>query len=527
MKKIILQFLIIFTIPFFSYAENTFEGFAHRIESWAEGLSGYVVSSNGVTIDLGKNHNVVTGMEFVTSRDGEALIHPVTGKSLGKKNIITGKIAISNVEKEYSTCKTIENNGIKKGDRITHVSPIPVNFSTNLLSEEESAKVGYEIFKSSHIVKDESSDYSITCGRENSGSKNAKCSLSFKGKTIFSNDIAVKGIKIITTASADEEKPIKIEEDVISMTVGYFEGKESNYLIALAGRSKIFIYEAVNNKLLQKGYISSISGNIINIESVDINNNGKDEIFVSVLNKKYKPTSYIFEYDGKTYKLLSKDIPYLFRTYYTGGKKHLICQNYSEGIMIDKIYNVSYSKKEYKYDTSYFADKYVGASIYGFGEIGSEGNVFFNRHGLLNFVSNKNVIVYNEMDFSNTPNYITYSEKQGTGVNVGQTPESGGYFVYDEKDIIVPIYQRIIQLSDGSLLLYKNKLKTNNVLGNYVSGSIGGYFLTNNNITSAWVNHVTGNAVNDVDILGNGKVTVYIVSKNKNGQEDNYLYINK
>ena len=54
------------------------------------------------------------------------------------------------------------------------------------------------------------------------------------------------------------------------------------------------------------------------------------------------------------------------------------------------------------------------------------------------------------MDFSNTPNYITYSEKQGTGVNVGQTPESGGYFVYDEKDIIVPIYQRIIQLSDGS-----------------------------------------------------------------------------
>ena len=65
------------------------------------------------------------------------------------------------------------------------------------------------------------------------------------------------------------------------------------------------------------------------------------------------------------------------------------------------------------------------------------------------------------------------------------------------------------------------------MLGNYVSGSIGGYFLTNNNITFAWVNHVTGNAVNDVDILGNGKVTVYIVSKNKNGQEDNYLYINK
>ena len=62
------------------------------------------------------------------------------------------------------------------------------------------------------------------------------------------------------------------------MTVGYFEGKESNYLIALAGRSKIFIYEAVNNKLLQKGYISSIYGNIINIESVDINNNEKMKI---------------------------------------------------------------------------------------------------------------------------------------------------------------------------------------------------------------------------------------------------------
>ena len=99
MKNIIIAlFIASLLIPNILHAEDTFEGFAARVESWAEGLNGYVVTDNGATIDLGKNANVVSGMEFTTTRNGEKLIHPVTGESLGVKKITTGVISILNVE---------------------------------------------------------------------------------------------------------------------------------------------------------------------------------------------------------------------------------------------------------------------------------------------------------------------------------------------------------------------------------------------------------------------------------------------
>ena len=95
MKKILLILLL---IPNIINAKETFDSFAARTESWAKGLNGYIVSSGrDVTIDLGKNANVIKGMEFTVSKDGQELLHPVTGKSLGKKRVETGKVVINNV----------------------------------------------------------------------------------------------------------------------------------------------------------------------------------------------------------------------------------------------------------------------------------------------------------------------------------------------------------------------------------------------------------------------------------------------
>ena len=477
MKKILLILLL---IPNIINAKETFDSFAARTESWAKGLNGYIVSSGrDVTIDLGKNANVIKGMEFTVSKDGQELLHPVTGKSLGKKRVETGKVVINNVEDKYSICSIKENKGIVRGNYISHIYPVPVSIKTNLLEESETAQLRYALFKQGALVENGSSDYSIVCSREKHGANTAKCSLKFKDNEIFSDDIAVKGVKIITTAkNVDNLKSYKIE------TTAY---------------------------------------------SVDLNNNGKDELFVSAVTKKNQPVSYIFEYDNGEFKILQKKIPYFFRTYYVAGRKHIICQSYTEGAMTGMIYGVEYNKDENKYLFSIPYSRSYGAAIYGFGLIkGSENRddeiMFFNRHGEISLSDGENIKIYKELDCGNTPNYLEYSEKLNTGVNVAASGESAGFFVYDEQSIIVPVYQRIIQMPDGSIMLYSNKLAKMNVIGKYKAAKIGSYFFTDK-MVPVWEKNLSGTAVTDIDITSDGSYLAYIVSNNKNGLNKSFLYV--
>lgn len=528
MKKIIV--LILF-IPNIICAKETFDGFGSRIESWAKGLSGYVISAGkDVTIDLGKNANVIKGMEFNLSKDGEELIHPITGKSLGRKKVETGKIIVSSAEAQYSICNILENKGIGKGNQVTHIYPVPVRIETNMMEESETAQLKYALFKEGALVEDGLSNYSIICSREKQGANTAKCSLTYKGNEIFSDEIAVKGVKIITTAKNIESvKEYKIMTSAYSMALGYFLGNDDDYLVAINERTSIIVYELKDDVMTEKSSINSIPENVVNIEAFDLNGNGKDEIFISAITKKHKPSSYIFEYEDGQFKMLQKDIPYFFRTYYVNGKKHIICQSYTEGAMTGMIYDVEYIEQDRKYSFLIPYSRSYGAAIYGFGLISDgvkqdNGILFFNRHGELSLSGSGAIKTYKELDYGNTPNYIEYSEKMSTGVNVAATGESSGYFVHDEQSIIVPVYQRIIQMQDGSVLLYSNKLAKKNVIGRYKSAKIGSYFLTDKVVT-AWEKKISGTAVTDIDITTDGNHLAYIVSNNKNGLSKSFLYV--
>lgn len=528
MKKMI--FLLIL-IPNIIYAKETFDSFAARLDSWAQGLHGYVVSAGGdVTIDLGRNANVVKGMEFTVTEERQELLHPVTGKSLGRKKVETGKVVISSVEEKYSICSVKENKGIVKGNQITHIYPVPVSIKTNLLEESETAQLKYALFKQGTLVESDASDYSIVCGRQSQGENTAKCSLTYKGSEIFSDEIAVKGVKITTTAKNIEDiKPYKIETSAYGMALGYFTGKDNDYMVAVNKRSSVILYELKDGILVEKASVNSIGENIVNIEALDLNNNGKDELFVSAVTKKNQPSSYIFEYENGEFKILQKDIPYFFRTYYVAGKKNIICQSYTEGAMTGMIYGVEYKTEENKYLFSTPYSRSYGAAIYGFGLIkGSENRddeiMFFNRHGELSLSNGENIKVYNELDYGNTPNYIEYSEKLNTGVNVAATGDSSGFFVYDEQSIIVPVYQRIIQMDDGSIMLYSNKLAKMNVIGKYKAAKIGSYFFTDK-MVPVWEKKISANAVSDIDITSDGRYIAYIISNNKNGLSKSFLYI--
>lgn len=528
MKKIIF---IILLIPNIIYAKETFEGFAARVESWAQGLNGYVVSAgHDITIDLGKNANVVHGMEFTLTKEGMELLHPVTGKSLGRKKVETGKVLINKVEEKYSICTIKENKGISRGNYAAHVYPVPVKITTNLLEDSEIAQLKYSLFKEGALVENDSSDYGLFCSREKQGANTAKCSLKYKDNEILSDEIAVKGVKILTTAQkTDELKPYKIETSAYGMALGYFLGKENGYFIAINERTSVIVYEIKDGMLVEKTSVHSIGENIVNIEAVDLNNNGKDELFISAVTKKNQPSSYIFEYDNGKFNILQKDIPYFFRTYYVNGSKHIICQSYTEGAMTGMIYGVEYVEAENKYSFSTPYSRSYGAAIYGFGFIKGSNNkddeiMFFNRHGELSLSDGDGIKIYKELDYGNTPNYLEYAEKLNTGINVAATGDTAGFFVYDEQSIIVPVYQRIIQMQDGSIMLYSNKLAKMNVIGKYKSAKIGSYFFTDK-MVPVWEKKVSGNAVSDIDITSDGSYIAYIVSNNKNGLSKSFLYM--
>lgn len=527
MKKILILLLI---IPNIIYAKDTFEGFSARVESWAKGLNGVVVSAGkDVTIDLGKNANMVPGIKFTTSKEGQELLHPVTGKSLGRKKVETGKIVVTQVEEQYSICKIIENKGIGKGNMVNHTYPLPVKLNITLLEESETAQLKYALFNQGALLEDNNAEYSINCGRAKKGDNKAQCSLKLNDKTILSDEIAVKGVKIISTGE-NNSKSYKIDtSSAYGMALGYFMGKDEGFLIAVNERTSLIIYEIKDGVLKEKGSINSIGENIVNVEALDLNNNGKDEIFLSAVTKKNKPASYIFEYDSGEFKILQKEIPYFFRTYYVNGRKNIVCQSYTEGAMTGMINGVEYNENENQYTFNTPYSRSYGAAIYGFGLLKNGENendeiLFINRHGELSKTEGDAVKVYKELDYGNTPNYVEYSEKMNTGVNVGATGDSSGFFVYDEQSIIVPVYQRIIQLSDGSIIMYSNTLEKKNVIGKYKAGKIGSYYLTNT-IVPAWEEKVKGKAVSDIDITSDGKHIAYIVSNNKTGLNKSFLYV--
>lgn len=533
MKKLLFLILL---FPFVSYgAENdTFNSFADRLDSWVEGLEGGVVvsvSGKNITIDKGRNYNIPQGMTFVTTRDGEELIHPITGESLGKKQVITFKGITEKIYDKYSEGRAFSKNGAKKGDRVIFKDkdmPFYLRLSFKNLSEAEEAEARFSVLRSGKIEEHDNSTALLSCGRKKEGDSVAECVFSFNDKVVLKSLIGVKGTKITTAKTTTRLSTgndfiknsynERLKDGFYSVATGYFYGTDKNICFAVSERNKVIIYSYENGKLVEKEVISPFY-HIVNIEAVDINNNGKDELFISGLTKKREPSSFVYEFDGKNIVLKQSNFPYFFRTYYINGKKELVCQGYVEGAMNGKIYKVYYVDANKQYEAM---DPYVrsyGAGVFGFayGSFGGrieENTIFFNPQGILNIAGDEGSIFYSKNNFGNTANIIVHTEKLSTGINVGDGgSDGGGYFVYDEQDIAVPIFQRILEAQNGRFLLYSNvPKKRKKSFGVYKEGIIGEYIFTKSKPVPVWEKSVSSGAVVEADVSSDGRYIALITA---------------
>ncbi len=72
-------------------------------------LEGYVLKYDGkrVLIDLGKGA-AEPGMIFTVEHRGAEIIHPVTGKSLGRESTLVGKIKVTETQPQFSYAEVLE-----------------------------------------------------------------------------------------------------------------------------------------------------------------------------------------------------------------------------------------------------------------------------------------------------------------------------------------------------------------------------------------------------------------------------------
>ena len=75
-------------------------------------LEGYIVHIDGekVTIDLGKQAGVKTGMSFSVFREGNMIKHPKTGDILDIQHIQTGIVQITDIRDRIAIGIIVESN---------------------------------------------------------------------------------------------------------------------------------------------------------------------------------------------------------------------------------------------------------------------------------------------------------------------------------------------------------------------------------------------------------------------------------
>lgn len=534
--SIFRNFIIISGLLFFgtnAHAEETFEGFAARVDSWVSAMSGVVVSADkdGSSIDIGKNSGIFKGLVLNASKDGEELLHPVTGALLGKKRIDLGSIKITKIYEKYSVgvFASGEETKFSKGVQVGLENPLPVKINMASLDKKSGAEAKFAILKAGLVEETDNSSYLISCALDEKNSS-AACSFSFGGVKIVNVDVPLM-LPVITTASNTVKikngqglSPLfsqNLDKIFISVAAGNPFGKEKSPAVVLADESNVYIYSILGGSLGVPTFINNNFKRIINVEVADLNGNGLDEIFISNMEKKDKIASYIYEFDGENFVEIKSGIELLFRSFFTNGKKKIICQSFAEGDFTGLIYAYGYGEKGYEAQVAY--DQSFGAKLYGFayGAFGAKNmGVTFNFDNTGNFfisLSDGSKFLFGK-EFGYTPHKLFYSKVLMKGTE--KNNEGAIINIFDTKTYGFPIYQRMIEVdaSPSKFFLTANNAERRRDGGvDYLGSFSGVYMFIGRESVSLWKNSGGDKVSLESDILDGGDKK-YIVSLSWEGK---------
>lgn len=372
MKKLLLVFLIIL-MPFAAHAEkqlgvdefNSVDELAGAIAAYFPKVQGVVTSiQNGkLALTLSTKDGLTPGMELTLWRDGKEILHPVTGAVIGHMEDEVGSVEVVAVNDTSSTAvvkKKLQEP--KPGDK-ARITPKKINLAiVPLRSERPEVAQGlserlneYGRFtvldreKVSGFLKDwKARDSSLVREMGRQYNLDAVVALSVfqaEGKLLVMARIFYAGdastldtiVATLETKSkkdvvgeikpffmpVTEEKSItpELPFDARYFTAADFEG-DGKLEYAFSDGSKLHVYrhEPTGWREVWTETVPPASQGIqhINIDSADINGNGRPEIFVTAMLNGVV-SSYVVEFQNGAYQRVA-DVPGFLRLMAYPGK---------------------------------------------------------------------------------------------------------------------------------------------------------------------------------------------------------------
>ena len=485
--KILFSSFVALCLSFYSsFAMADSRELVEKVTTWVSDFKFDIRSINADNIKGSTNQKLYNGMKFNISRYGADIIHPITGKFVSKQ-----KASIGTAVATKSDMLKSNNRNVKMGDSIEISKPIQISFLFDNISTIDATEIKSEFIISPLFKVVKNSDYKISCsgivGRSSDSSAN--CIFSFKDNKILSSSIDVVSISIEELID-NRSVSFTVDGDVESGAIGVIGYENNRVIIALANRDSIRLYTVTDNyTFVEFQDITAQLDDILNVELVDIDNDNVSELIVTNINgidaEEASIVSQIYKYDGEKYYRVKSRLPYLFRTFYSGGQKILIAQKYSALEFVGEAYTFSISDGEYKVDKKIAGS--VGLPVFGFG-ISNYGEaheklISIDKSGAVAIRDKTGLLQSTTTDlFGDNNRYLYYNKEIITGSNRNEAGEEE--FIVDRRKIAVPIYQRIIEVHPTRFLLLKNITVGRDIKGlnTFSNSNIGLYSITGSSV---------------------------------------------
>lgn len=352
--------------------------------------------------------NIKKGMRFSVFRKGAPFYHPVTNELIGSTEDTVGGIEITGEDAVDGVYPGMIIRGdVREGDKARiSSSRIKIAFFQDRKADWSVSEVFYGSLKDSgrfEFVETYTADYSADAVSKLAREHGAEASLVFSTpdkdgkstinvKLYWAGDSAMGGEITEETGSAgtiparDEEFISGVFKDTkpwrtyglpggLLVAMGDVDGNGTDEFVVSDGRD-IRIYSVKEDFKELWNIKTEGGGNHLSLDILDVNNNGRAEIFVTSADNigamysgesesshdVMSVNSFVLEYDpAKGYRRIAENIPYFLRT--VGNS--LLMQRYSSGrIFSGPVYRAKWTGSQYGTDAPLALPE--AANIYGF-----------------------------------------------------------------------------------------------------------------------------------------------------------------
>ncbi len=393
-----LLLILLFLLPSLSYAEVP----AQLLKDFSP-ISGYVVMPMGedqFLIDLDAEDDVHLGDIFSIIQTGKSIKHPVTGEIIGTLDSDSAFLQVTQLKSGYSYAKKISGAlEVKKGDKIdryksvtatfTETANIDPQFQTELqrqlpqlswipLQDKVNALLSFQRRNNTLIVSSSNfnniynyqlSDSSITIS-PSQGIQDPP-----REPTIpHANNKPSNSSIIINTNNSNEiwHGPDH-KDEVIGLTIDDFN-QDGSIETALLLSKKLVISSYKNRQRTILAEMSFKNLSLLGINSFDLDQNGKPEIFINAL-RNGSPATLVFEYSSKGLESKSDSLPFFVMRFQTAESRPLLLgqkRRDKELPVSGKPFKVVYSAGKYQAGEDFNLP--ASASIFGTTQFSDENN---------------------------------------------------------------------------------------------------------------------------------------------------------